>query len=108
MYDWWMVNFGNRIATFLLVLETATKGGGTIFPYLDITIMPEAGDAILWFNMQPDGTRAHTSLHGACPIREGRKVAATLWVRVRGQEFMAPCPSQPTVAYELEPFLARI
>lgn len=67
--------------------------------------MPEPGDAILWFNMNPDGSRAHNSLHGACPIREGRKVAATLWVRARGQELMAPCPPYPTTGFQLEPFL---
>lgn len=27
-YDWWMTHFGNRLATFLLILETASKGGG--------------------------------------------------------------------------------
>ncbi|PAV55738.1 hypothetical protein WR25_27121 [Diploscapter pachys] len=27
-WDWWMTSYGNRFATFLLVLQTADEGGG--------------------------------------------------------------------------------
>lgn len=42
-WDWWMTNYGNRMATFLLVLKTADVGGGTVFPLLDTTVIPELG-----------------------------------------------------------------
>ncbi|KAK6044980.1 hypothetical protein COOONC_17515, partial [Cooperia oncophora] len=48
-WDSWMTKYGNRMATLLLMLQPATKGGGTLFPKLRATVMPSRGDAIFWF-----------------------------------------------------------
>lgn len=39
----WFTYFGNRLATALLIVKTATKGGGTVFPYLRTVVQPEPG-----------------------------------------------------------------
>lgn len=40
----WFVFFGNRLATALLLVETASLGGFTTFPQLELTISPEKGN----------------------------------------------------------------
>ncbi|VDO18257.1 unnamed protein product [Heligmosomoides polygyrus] len=47
--------WGNRFATFLLVLQSAEEGGGTVFPKLNKTVRVSPGDAIFWTNMNADG-----------------------------------------------------
>ncbi|KHJ75461.1 hypothetical protein OESDEN_24923 [Oesophagostomum dentatum] len=83
-----MRDFGDRFATLLLVLKRADKGGETVFPYLQRTITQEVGDVLLWINLDRTGKGNTNSLHGACPILEGEKIAATLWLRERGQPMM--------------------
>jgi prolyl 4-hydroxylase len=39
----WFEFFGNRMATALFIVQTAQKGGGTVFPLLSLTIQPEQG-----------------------------------------------------------------
>ncbi|GMT17638.1 hypothetical protein PFISCL1PPCAC_8935, partial [Pristionchus fissidentatus] len=91
---------GNRFATFLFILKTATKGGGTVFPLIHTTVQPEEGDALLWLNMNTGYTVENKSLHAACPILEGTKIAVTLWVRRLGHEMLVPCHKSGT--YDLE------
>ncbi|KIH59799.1 oxidoreductase, 2OG-Fe(II) oxygenase family protein [Ancylostoma duodenale] len=89
--DYWdetMQNFGNRFATLLLVLKTADQGGETVYPLLQRTITPEAGDILFWTDLDRLGQGNYNSLHGACPILGGEKIAATLWIRERGQPMM--------------------
>uniref|UniRef100_A0A914V8U4 Fe2OG dioxygenase domain-containing protein n=1 Tax=Plectus sambesii TaxID=2011161 RepID=A0A914V8U4_9BILA len=103
--DWWMKHFGNRIATFLLILEKAERGGATVFPLLGrngVTVQPNIGDALFWFNADATDERERSSLHGACPITAGRKVAATIWVRTIGQELLLPCPTGDSRSYLFE------
>ncbi|KJH51465.1 oxidoreductase, 2OG-Fe(II) oxygenase family protein [Dictyocaulus viviparus] len=87
-WDLWMKILGNRFATLLLILKTADKGGGTLFPVLNITIMPSPGDVILWTNVDSSKNMEERSLHGACPIWEGEKIAATLWIRFKNQDML--------------------
>lgn len=44
----WFAYFGNRMATALLLVETAAKGGFTVFPRLNLTISPEKGEWEEW------------------------------------------------------------
>ncbi|PAV67092.1 hypothetical protein WR25_24630 [Diploscapter pachys] len=94
-WDWWMTSYGNRFATFLLILKTADEGGGTVFPRLNVTIVPNPGDAILWANMNLEGGKEEDALHGACPIKKGEKIAATLWIRQHDQLFDYYCAGFP-------------
>uniref|UniRef100_A0A7I4YS00 Fe2OG dioxygenase domain-containing protein n=1 Tax=Haemonchus contortus TaxID=6289 RepID=A0A7I4YS00_HAECO len=79
---------GDRFATFLLMLQPATQGGGTVFPYLGITVMPSPGDAVFWTNMNVSREKEFNSLHGGCAIWEGEKIASTLWIRAKDQDLL--------------------
>ncbi|ETN68763.1 hypothetical protein NECAME_05488 [Necator americanus] len=83
-----MKDYGNRFATVLLVLKTAKEGGETVYPLLQRTITPKAGDVLFWTNLDRQGKGNVNSLHGACPITDGEKIAATLWIRERDQQMM--------------------
>lgn len=86
-------HFGNRMATVLYYLKDCPNGGGTIFPRLNITLTPRAGDAILWYNVRSDGTLDRRTWHGGCPIAQNQpdKWIANIWVREVGQEFNKKC-----------------
>jgi prolyl 4-hydroxylase len=43
-------------------------------------VAPKRGDAILFYNQLPGGAVDHNSLHGACPVLEGEKWGANLWI----------------------------
>ena len=60
--------------------------GGTVFPSLGVVVTPSPGDVILWFNSKTTSEREDLSLHGACPIVAGRKIAISLWIRSRPQD----------------------
>ncbi|GJP35710.1 hypothetical protein CLOM_g9241 [Closterium sp. NIES-68] len=89
---------GHRYATVLMYLNNVTKGGETTFPmHKDPTpkddswsdcaqgvlgVKPIKGDALLFFNMLPDGSPDESSLHHACPVVEGEKWSAPKWIHV--------------------------
>ncbi|KAK5974086.1 hypothetical protein GCK32_013626, partial [Trichostrongylus colubriformis] len=76
-YDSWKRDYGNRMAIFFLLLQSAHKGGGTV---------SEAGDVVSWTNVNYTGEMEVDALHGGCPVYEGEKIAATLWIRMKGQD----------------------
>ena len=41
------------------------------------------GEAVLFYDVTPAGDLDHKSEHGGCPVLEGVKWAANLWVRAR-------------------------
>lgn len=43
-------------------------------------VSPRKGDAILFYNQRPAGGTEFNALHGACPLIEGIKWGANLWV----------------------------
>ncbi|KAJ0659901.1 putative procollagen-proline 4-dioxygenase [Helianthus annuus] len=47
------------------------KGGG------GLSVKPKMGDALLFWNIKPDGTMDLSSLYGGCPVIKGSKWAAT-------------------------------
>lgn len=72
---------GQRVASFLIYLNTPKKGGETIFPMADVSVNPKKGDAILFYNTTPDGKDDPRSLHGGAPVVEGEKWLLTKWIR---------------------------
>ena len=44
------------------------------------TVKPKRGEAILFYSQHPDGTVDNMSIHGGCPVIQGTKWAANLWV----------------------------
>ncbi|VDL79312.1 unnamed protein product [Nippostrongylus brasiliensis] len=98
-WDDLMWDHGNRFATFLVVLRRAAKGGGqflefdasqsfrdgTVFPTLKQTVVAAPGDAVFWTNMDYSGAKDEDSIHGACPVYDGVKVATVLWIHTKEQ-----------------------
>ena len=41
---------------------------------------PIAGNAVLFYSQMPDGTLDKYSLHGGCPVLEGHKWSANVWI----------------------------
>ena len=85
--------FGSqRLATLLIYLNDDFEGGGTRFPKIDKTVVPEKGKAVLFYNIDST-TWAHTiipeSLHEGLPILHGEKWVANKWVRVEPFTFVA-------------------
>ncbi|PIO75274.1 oxidoreductase, 2OG-Fe(II) oxygenase family protein [Teladorsagia circumcincta] len=96
----WRKWYGERFATFLLMLQPATRGGGTAFPEIHSTVMPSAGDAIFWTNVNVYEEQDPNSLHAACPVWEGEKVATTLWVHAADQELLRK--SSPKGGFDID------
>ncbi|KAK5981415.1 Oxoglutarate iron-dependent oxygenase domain containing protein, partial [Trichostrongylus colubriformis] len=93
-YDFWMKTYGNRMATFFLVLQPAQEGGGTVFPELHKAVHPSRGDVVFWINVNYTGEKEEKSSHGGCPVYEGEKIAATLWIRMKGQHIFQSASSR--------------
>jgi prolyl 4-hydroxylase len=74
---------GQRTHTVFVYLNDVAAGGETAFPELDITIKPQRGRAVLFTNITQDGQPDPRTLHAGCPVIEGEKWLATLWLRER-------------------------
>ena len=72
---------GERTTTLLLYLHAPAEGGNTWFPNLPLSVAVQAGRLLAWKNLSPDGTPDPAMEHAARPVRKGRKVALTTWVR---------------------------
>lgn len=70
---------GQRIATFLIYLNTPEEGGGTYFPEANLEFEALEGNALLF--KYPNMERA--SLHAGVPVKKGVKWVATKWLRQR-------------------------
>eukprot|EP00557_Chaetoceros_sp_GSL56_P005171 CAMPEP_0176501922 /NCGR_PEP_ID=MMETSP0200_2-20121128/14460_1 /TAXON_ID=947934 /ORGANISM="Chaetoceros sp., Strain GSL56" /LENGTH=465 /DNA_ID=CAMNT_0017900923 /DNA_START=607 /DNA_END=2004 /DNA_ORIENTATION=+ len=75
-----------RFATLLLYLNEGMLGGETTFPRWvnsetsdKLTVKPEIGKAILFYNQLPDGNMDDLSQHAAEPVIKGEKWLINLW-----------------------------
>lgn len=50
-------------------------------PWLPPQVKPRKGDALLFWNINPDGSLDQHALHGGCDVVSGQKWAATKWMR---------------------------
>ena len=48
--------------------------------YNKFSVYPKKGDAILFYGQHEDGSIDHAAEHGGCPVLEGQKWAANLWI----------------------------
>lgn len=74
---------GERVRTFLIVLEAPRKGGATHFRALRITVRPVPGRLISWRNLLPSGKCNHAMIHAGRPVWQGRKTILTTWTHER-------------------------
>ena len=73
---------GQRILTALMYLNDVQKGGGTIFPELNIIVEAKEGRLVIFENTIKNGLLRHPlSLHGGLPVEKGEKWAVNLWFR---------------------------
>jgi prolyl 4-hydroxylase len=79
---------GQRVATCIMYLSSVAEGGETHFPEVGQKISPVKGDAILFYNVLPDGEVDRQSLHASLPVIAGEKWVATKWTRER--EYKSP------------------
>jgi prolyl 4-hydroxylase len=70
---------GQRIATFLMYLNTPEKGGGTVFPESKMIVEACKGNGLLF--RYPNTNAESKSLHGGTPVQAGVKWVATKWLR---------------------------
>ncbi len=46
---------GPRFCTFMIYLSDVEAGGRTVFPTVELSVEPEAGSALFWFNLDSGG-----------------------------------------------------
>lgn len=75
---------GNRTWTFMVYLNDGMEGGATRFTELDYAVQPKVGLAVIWNNLNPDGTPNKFTMHAGEPVTRGHKTIITKWFRVFG------------------------
>lgn len=73
---------GQRVATFIMYLHDTEEGGETIFPKVGVSVKPQKGNAVLFYNCLPNGKEDQLTLHGGAPVISGEKWIATKWYRM--------------------------
>ena len=87
-------NFGgNRIATMLMYMSEVERGGATVFVNTGpgVTIYPEKGAGVFWYNLKRNGEGNPKTRHAGCPVLIGHKWVSNLWIHEHGQERNRPC-----------------
>lgn len=75
---------GQRTWTFMIYLNTTPKGGATHFTEIKRKVKPKAGRAVIWNNLNKDGTVNPATMHHGMPVEEGQKIIITKWFRDKG------------------------
>ncbi|KRK04665.1 prolyl 4-hydroxylase subunit alpha-1 isoform X2 [Drosophila yakuba] len=91
----------DRLATTLFYLNEVRQGGGTHFPRLNLTVFPQPGSALFWYNLDTRGNDHTSTLHTGCPVIVGSKWVMSKWVEDAGQEFKRPCVDSSSSTKEL-------
>ena len=85
---------GLRIMTFMLYLSHVKAGGNTIFPQIGLTVEPEEGSALFWFNINSKFEFDSRVFHLGCPVLFGNKWIANKWVKILPQVKNYPCSTR--------------
>ena len=72
-----------RCYSVLVYLNEDFQGGTTVFPELDLEVMPRRGDAIAFSNVRADGSIEYRVRHAGLPVEDGVKWLATRWIRCK-------------------------
>lgn len=72
-----------RILTMLVWLNADYEGGETMFIKTGAKLKGRIGDALLFRNALPDGTRDPDAGHAGLPVTKGEKLIASRWIRAR-------------------------
>ena len=74
---------GQRAATFLIYLNDDYEGGETDFPIVSWRYKGRKGDALMFWNVGPDGTPDPNTKHAGLPPTSGEKWLLSQWLRIR-------------------------
>lgn len=72
---------GQRVLTVLLYLNEGFEGGETEFPLVGFRHKGSKGDALFFWNVQPDGQLDRQTLHAGLPPTSGEKWLLSQWAR---------------------------
>ena len=72
---------GQRTYTFMIYLNEDLQGGETEFPELNSIFEPKIGKALIWNNLNEDGSINRNTMHQAHPVTHGEKTIITKWFR---------------------------
>ena len=72
---------GQRTYTFMIYLNNVLEGGETEFPKLNKVFSPVQGKALIWNNLNEDGSPNENTIHQAHPVKKGSKTIITKWFR---------------------------
>jgi len=75
---------GQRVLTFLLCLNDDYEGGETEFPVLGTRWKGRRGNALFFWNVDPNGTPDPLTRHAGLPPTCGEKWLLSQWIRARG------------------------
>lgn len=73
----------HRTFTLLVYLNDAFEGGETVFPDLELAIVPRTGQGVLFRNVDTSGAEIAWARHLGAPPRAGVKYACNIWIRCR-------------------------
>ena len=82
---------GPRLMTFMIYLTSVDIGGSTLFPQAGISVKPEMGSALFWFNMGPQNNYDSRIRHMGCPVLHGNKWIANKWIKWLANYRNYPC-----------------
>ena len=89
---------GQRTWTFQVYLTNVAEGGETVFPELKVSVKPKKGMALIWNNLNLDGTANTDMLHASLPVVKGEKIIVTQWFRAGIWE--SPSIQEPQIEEE--------
>jgi len=72
---------GQRTFTVMIYLNDTKKGGHTNFLNIGCQFEPKSGTAVIWNNLNEDGSINFDSIHHGMPVIEGYKAIITKWFR---------------------------
>ncbi len=75
---------GNRTWTFMIYLNEDLDGGATRFTEIDFAVRPKTGMAVIWNNLNSDGSVNPATKHCGEPVTRGCKIIITKWFRELG------------------------
>ncbi|WP_158681745.1 2OG-Fe(II) oxygenase [Microbulbifer pacificus] len=73
---------GQRMGTVIMYLNDVVSGGSTVFPRLNLDILPRKGCGLFFSYANDQGDLDYQTLHGGSPVLEGEKWIATKWLRL--------------------------
>jgi prolyl 4-hydroxylase len=74
---------GQRTWTGMIYLNSVERGGETVFPAVGVSICPQPGMALLWYNLDREGKRHPLARHYGAQVIKGSKYVVTTWFRER-------------------------